>query len=223
MLEAVDIARSYGLRPALRGITLSVQPGEFVAVLGANGAGKTTLLRILATLARPDAGQLHIGGVDALQRPIAARRAVGLVSHQPLIYPDLSPAENLAFFARLYGVALSVIPDRLRRVGLHLRANDPARTLSRGMTQRLAIARALLHDPAVVLLDEPFTGLDQTSARNLSALLGEMAAAGRALVMTTHEFGRGLDGVTRGVIIRGGRIDAELTGDLSPDRLAALL
>ncbi|MGQ9904732.1 MAG: ATP-binding cassette domain-containing protein, partial [Anaerolineae bacterium] len=110
----------------------------------------------------------------------------------------------------------------LRRVNLHMRAHDLARTYSRGMLQRLAIARAMIHDPALILLDEPFTGLDQTSARNLSAMLRELAQAGKTLVMTTHEFGRGLESVTRAVLLRGGRIAVELDAGITPDRVAAL-
>jgi heme exporter protein A len=230
ILEARDIAKAHGLRPVLRGVTLNVAAGEFVAVLGANGAGKTTLLRILATLSRPDAGSLAIGGADALRHPGQARRRIGFVSHHSLIYGDLTAAENLRFYADLYGVGragdASPLPvparieEALGRVNLAARARDPARAFSRGMLQRLTIARALLHDPALILLDEPFTGLDQASARALSELLRTLAADGRALVMTTHEFSRGLDGVTRAALIRGGRIADECAGGEMAGRVA---
>ncbi|MGQ9814270.1 MAG: heme ABC exporter ATP-binding protein CcmA [Candidatus Roseilinea sp.] len=232
MLDASELTKSYGVRPVLRGVSLSARPGEVVAVLGANGAGKTTLLRMLSTLGKPDGGRLSVAGIDALQHPNRARRLIGFVSHQPLVYPELTGYENLLFYARMYGVdeqpssinrqSSTDIEALLRRVNLHMRAHDLARTYSRGMLQRLAIARAMIHDPALILLDEPFTGLDQTSARNLSAMLRELAQAGKTLVMTTHEFGRGLESVTRAVLLRGGRIAVELDAGITPDRVAAL-
>jgi len=240
------------MRPVLRGVSLEIARGEFVAILGANGAGKTTLLRILATLARPSAGTLTIGTVDALAHPDRARAFIGLVSHQSLIYPDLTARENLEFYGRMYGAGKQrpggadadqqlrsrgrragqremgdelqpLVEDALRRVSLWNRRDDLARTFSRGMIQRLTIARAILHDPLLLLLDEPFTGLDQASAANLSALLREMAVRNRAVVMTTHELGRGLDGVTRALILRGGQITHELRDDITADALIALM
>jgi heme exporter protein A len=225
MLVATDLTKSYGMRPVLRRVSLSIDKGEFVAILGANGAGKTTLLRVLATLIRPDSGQLSVGDVDALQHPAQARARIGLVSHQPLLYPDLTAQENLLFYARMYGItdALAQVSAVLRRVELHPRAHDPVRTFSRGMVQRLAIARAVLHNPPVLLLDEPYTGLDQSSARNLSALLREFAISGRSVVMTTHEFGRGLEGVQRALVIRGGRMADELRENITGETVARLL
>ncbi len=242
LLTATNLGKLYGMRPVLKGVSLSVTRGEFVAVLGANGAGKTTLLRILATLTRPSAGSLRIAGVDALAHADRARALIGMVSHQSLIYPDLTARENLEFFGRMYGISDSEIPasdstidttslqnpksrieDALRRVNLWQRRDDFARTFSRGMTQRLTIARAILHDPPLLLLDEPFTGLDQTSAANLSALLRETAMRERAVIMTTHELSRGLDGVTRALIIKAGRIEHELAAGFTPDLLANLM
>lgn len=232
-----ELTKSYGMRPVLRGVSLRAGPGEVVAVLGANGAGKTTLLRVLSTLGKPDEGRLSVAGIDALQHPNRTRRLIGFVSHQPLVYPDLTGYENLLFYARMYGVdekpsivnrqssdcqSSIDIEALLRRMNLHMRAHDLARTYSRGMLQRLAIARAMIHDPALILLDEPFTGLDQSSARDLSAMLRELAQAGKTLVMTTHEFGRGLESVTRAVLLRGGRIAVELDAGITPDRVAAL-
>lgn len=238
MLEAGELTKSYGVRPVLRGVSLRAGPGEVVAVLGANGAGKTTLLRVLSTLSRPDSGRLTVAGIDALKHPNQARRLIGFVSHQPLVYPDLTGYENLLFYARMYGVVNrqsatgnpesriqnpeSRIDALLRQVNLHTRAHDLARTYSRGMLQRLTIARAMIHDPALILLDEPFTGLDQASARSLSAMLRELAQAGKTLVMTTHEFGRGLESVTRAAVLRAGRIAAELDANITPERVAAL-
>ncbi len=242
LLTATNIGKLYGMRPVLKGVSLSVARGEFVAVLGTNGAGKTTLLRILATLTRPSAGSLRIAGVDALAHADRARALIGMVSHQSLIYPDLTAHENLTFFGRMYGISdlgfaasdsvigatslqnpKSRIEDALRRVNLWQRRDDFARTFSRGMIQRLTIARAILHDPPLLLLDEPFTGLDQTSAANLSALLRETAMRDRAVIMTTHELSRGLDGVTRALIIKAGKIEHELAASFSPDLLASLM
>jgi heme ABC exporter ATP-binding subunit CcmA len=225
LLTATNLTKMFGMRPVLRGVDLAVAPGEWVCVLGANGVGKTTLLRILATLAKPNSGTIHINGVDALQNAAHARRFIGVVSHHSLVYPDLTAHENLQFFARLYGLEttasalavaqspgssaqlpISQIEDALRRVNLWSRAHDYARTFSRGMTQRLSIARAILHNPPVLLLDEPYTGLDQASAQALSALLGEVALSGRAVVMTTHELSRGLDHVSRYVHIAQGKL-----------------
>ncbi|MFN4294182.1 MAG: heme ABC exporter ATP-binding protein CcmA [Thermoflexales bacterium] len=225
LLCAANIGKLYGLRPVLRGVSLDVSRGEFVAILGANGAGKTTLLRILATLTRPNGGTLTIGGIDALAHPDRARARIGLVSHQSLIYPDLTARENLEFYGRMYAAANlpTRIEEALRRVNLWQRRDDPARTFSRGMIQRLAIARAILHDPPLLLLDEPFTGLDQASAADLSALLREAALGDRAVVMTTHELSRGLDGVTRALILQGGRIAREAHEDITARSLAALM
>ncbi|MCS7088265.1 MAG: heme ABC exporter ATP-binding protein CcmA [Thermoflexales bacterium] len=227
MILAERLGKRYGLRPVLRGVSLQVARGEFVAVLGANGAGKTTLLRILATLTRPDAGALWIGGVDALRHPERVRQQIGLVSHHSLVYGELTAAENLRFYGWLYGLRGDALERRieeaLRQMDLWSRRHDRARTFSRGMTQRLTIARALLHDPAVLLLDEPFTGLDQGAAATLSSLLREAALEGRAVIMTTHEIHRGLEGVTRALILRDGQIVHEQRDDLAPQLLAALL
>ncbi len=229
VLVADKLTKFYGMRPVLRGVTLTVDSGEFVAVLGANGAGKTTLLRMLSTLSAPTSGELQIDGIDARAHPEQARARIGVVSHHSLIYPDLSAYENLAFHARLHGVRLAdgksadPVETALRRVNLWARAQDFARTFSRGMLQRLSIARAVLHDPALLLFDEPFTGLDQPSAASLSDLLRDAAGNGRAIVMTTHEFGRGLQGITRALAIKGGRIGGELRdADINAEALTRL-
>jgi heme ABC exporter ATP-binding subunit CcmA len=237
LLTASNIGKLYGMRPVLKAISLSVARGEFVAVLGANGAGKTTLLRILATLSRPSAGSLTIAGVDALQHADRARAFIGMVSHQSLVYPDLTARENLEFYGRMYGMTgskqalagdaienqQSAIENCLRRVNLWNRRDDFARTFSRGMIQRLTIARAILHNPPLLLMDEPFTGLDQASAANLSSLLRETAMSDRAVIMTTHELSRGLEGVTRALIIKAGKIEHELTAGFTPGMLTALM
>jgi heme ABC exporter ATP-binding subunit CcmA len=218
LLSVDTIGKLYGIRPVLRGVTFEVDRGEYVALLGANGAGKTTLLRILATLSKPNGGALHIDGIDALKNPDRARARIGFVSHHSLIYPDLTAIENLRFYRAMYAANRHELESRieevLRRVNLWNRAHDFARTFSRGMMQRLTIARAILHDPPLLLFDEPFTGLDQASAANLSTLFKEVVANDKAVVMTTHEFSRGLDGVTRALSIKNGKIDGELRDNI---------
>lgn len=206
MLDAAGIRKRYGLRPVLRGLNLRVGPGEIVAILGANGAGKSTLLRVLATLLRPEAGTLVIDGIDALARGGDARARIGVVLHHTMVYPELSGRENLRFHADLRGLNDSAarITAALEQVDLIRRADDLARAYSRGMAQRLSLARALLHEPVLLILDEPFTGLDQASAARLSALLADWARAGKAGVMTTHEVGRGMESVTRALTLDGG-------------------
>ncbi len=232
MIEAANITKFYGMRPVLRDITLQVTSGEFVAILGPNGAGKTTLLKVVATLIKPDHGRLRINGADAIADPSLVRAGIGVVSHQSLVYPDLTAVENLRFYADMYGLPRSGsagiqgieadIMEALKRVDLGRRAHDPVRTYSRGMVQRLSIARALIHNPPLLLLDEPYTGLDHTSAATLSAILREMAVKGRTVLMTTHEYRRGLDGVTRAIIIKGGKVTHELAADLSAEKIDQL-
>jgi heme exporter protein A len=187
-LEGLE--RRFGDRPALRGVTVSVGEGQTLAVFGANGAGKTTLLRVLATLLRPHAGSVSVLGASLPGEAWKVRGRVGLLGHEPLVYPDLTPWENLLFHARLHGVAQSRAEELLRTVGLERRAGDPVRELSRGMVQRLAAARAVLHDPPVLLLDEPRAGLDPAAAEQLEPLIGR--ASGRTRVLVTHDVERGL-------------------------------
>jgi heme exporter protein A len=213
MIEATNVSKVFGLRPVLRGVDLTVQPGEFVSLFGPNGAGKTTLLRILATLTRPTGGAVRINGHALPQQAAAARAALGVVSHQPLLYGDLSARENLRFYARMYSLngpqRETRIDEVLRAVGLHRREADLVRTFSRGMQQRLAIARAILHEPPVLLLDEPYTGLDQDAAATLDGVLQEVAVRGRTVLMTTHDIVRGLALAGRVMILSGGRIAYE--------------
>ena len=193
MIEVRGLTKNFGPQAALRGIDLDVKRGEFLTVVGANGAGKTTLMRILATLIRPTEGRVVVGGYDLAQQPAAARRLIGFVSHQPLLYDDLTAEENLRFYARLYGVpeAKAQISVTLSWVGLTARRGDLVRTFSRGMKQRLAIVRALLHDPPLLLLDEPYTGLDQEAAMMLRKVLAVLRCQGRTAVITTHNLEQG--------------------------------
>src|SRR5262249_21188323 len=161
-LESVDIRKTFGHFTALGGVTLKVNRGEFLTLFGRNGAGKTTFLKIAATLIRHTHGTLRVQGIDIRAEPEKARRHIGFLSHNTYLYRDLTPIENLRFFSRLYGLpdAEDRIMSLLDRVGLRRRISDPVRAFSRGLHQRLGIARVMLHDPSIILLDEPYTGLD---------------------------------------------------------------
>jgi len=190
LLAATGIERSFGPAPVLRGVDLAVEPGSLHLILGPNGAGKTTLLRILAGLTRPSAGRVVIDDGTLRDSP-GLRKRIGFLSHQSLLYDDLTPLENLEFAARLYEIASPREAARkaIESVGLADRMNDPVRRLSRGMVQRVAIARALIHQPAVLLLDEPFTGLDPHAAVRLVELLSARLAANCGVVLVTHSPG----------------------------------
>jgi heme exporter protein A len=170
MIKIEGLVKNYGMLPVLRGANLHVSEGEFVTLVGANGAGKTTLLRIVATLLSPTAGSVSVGGWPLPQHAEKVRRHLGLVSHHALLYGDLTAAENLMFFARLYHLdnREERVANALRTVGLLARQRDAVRTFSRGMTQRLTLARATLHEPDVLLFDEPYTGLDQEASHGLN-------------------------------------------------------
>ncbi len=203
MLWARDLGHAFGAIPALDGITFSLERGQTLAIFGPNGAGKTTLLRVIAGLIRPQRGAAGVHG---------GRRAIGWIGHQTQLYSLLSVRENLRFWASLYDVpsrdAARREDDLLRRLGLSRQADQLVRTLSRGQTQRAAIARALMHDPDVLLLDEPFTGLDRLAAEELRGLLGEQAAAGRATVIVTHNLEEGTELATDVAFMRDGRFVA---------------
>jgi heme exporter protein A len=206
----------------LRGLNFQVEPGEFVALLGPNGAGKTTFLRILASLSRPTLGEVRISGYRLPAQAAAVRSRLGVVSHQPLLYGDLTAEENLRFYGRMYGVSgLSRrIDEVLELVGLASRRRDLVRTFSRGMQQRLAIGRAVLHDPDVMLFDEPHTGLDQDASAMLDNVLKEVAARGRTVVMTSHDLARAADLATRFDILSRGVITASVQrADIEIDQL----
>lgn len=208
MLEITALKKSYGLKPVLRGIDLSLPSGQCMALLGANGAGKTTLLRILAGLTKPDAGTMGIAGIDMLQDAQRVRRLVGFVGHQPYLYEELTALENLLFFGRMYGV--SPVQERaqhlLQCVGLERRGRDRVSTFSRGQVQRLAWARALLHEPTLLLLDEPDTGLDQEGNRLIETLLAEHTGTGGTALFTTHSLERALSLADRVVMLNHGRV-----------------
>jgi heme exporter protein A len=219
MILLRDVVKRYGLNPVLRGVDLTVAQGEFVTLVGPNGAGKTTLMAIVATLLRPTTGEVRVGGWLLPQQADRVRRHIGLVSHYPLLYRDLTAAENLTFFAKLYGLKDTErrVDDALRKVGLFARQRDPVGAFSRGMAQRLTIARATLHEPDVLLLDEPYTGLDQEATHLLDDLLREEAARGRTILMITHDLGHGLGLADRLAILYGGRVAREVSrAEISP-------
>jgi heme exporter protein A len=188
LLEARGLQRSFGRARVLRGLDLTLQPGEAVAVVGPNGAGKTTLLRLLAGLIRPTAGDIHILGHRLQSKSDPARSALGLLSHQSLLYDDLTLRENLVLAARLYGLNQphSAADQALEQAGLSERSGELPRRLSRGLLQRVAIARALLHSPRILLLDEPFTGLDPSAGDRLRADLQARLQRGAGMVIVTH-------------------------------------
>lgn len=218
MIKLNKLVKAFGSRVVLRGLDLHIAPGEFVTLLGANGAGKTTLMNVVATLSQPTAGQVWVGGMDAHRHAAHIRRYIGLVSHKTLLYDDLSAEQNLQFYARMYDVPRpqNRIEGVLRQVGLWGRQKEPVRTYSRGMQQRLAIARAILHDPPVLLLDEPDTGLDQYAASLLGELLAAVGLNRRTVLMTTHNLERGLSLGTRTLILANGRIACDAPKDSIP-------
>lgn len=225
MIEVRKLVKSFGFKPVLRGIDFSVAAGEFVAVLGPNGVGKTTFIRILASLAKADLGEVRIAGLLLPQQAGLVRRRLGVVSHQPLIYGDLTGQENLRFYGRMYGVANlgERIAHTLELVGLRKRRNDLTRQYSRGMQQRLAIARALIHDPDVLLLDEPHTGLDQDASAMLDELLTEVGKQGRTIVMTSHDLKKAAALATRVDILARGHLTASYqSGEFSIETLPQL-
>jgi heme ABC exporter ATP-binding subunit CcmA len=207
ILAAVSLERSFGHVRVLRGIDLEVRRGDVLVVVGPNGAGKTTLLRVLAGLARPSAGEVRVLGRKLERTAPEARRPIGFVSHQSLLYDDLTLAENVAFAARLYGMARprAAAMHALQSVELAERAHQRPRELSRGLLQRAAVARALVHDPLLLLLDEPFTGLDVPAAERLRELLLERQRRGLGLLLVTHHLEEAWDLATRVAVLSGGR------------------
>jgi heme exporter protein A len=215
VVHAERLGKSFGRAVVLREVSLRVAAGETIALFGPNGAGKSTLLRVCATLMTPTSGSLRL--FDARPPSPETRRRIGLVAHQSFLYPDLTARENLLFYAGMYALADAprLVATWLARVDLEHAADRPVRTFSRGMEQRLALARALLHDPELVLLDEPWSGLDAAAADWLAALLGELRARGRTIVAATHDFARGLGVADRAVILYRGRV--AWTGEVGAD------
>ncbi len=207
-IQADGVRKSFGNFEVLRGVDLQVEKGEFYTLFGPNGAGKTTLIKLLATLTDPTSGDLHVSGLDVKKEVSGIRSLIGVISHDPYLYDNLSAIENITFFASLYGLddtdqrARSVI----EQVGLERRMNDIVRTFSRGMKQRLSVARAIVHDPKILLLDEPYTGLDQHGAQIFGDMLSDLKSNHRTILMTTHNIDEGLDLSDRIGILTKGKI-----------------
>ena len=206
IVEAAELAREFGSRRAVAGVTFSLAPGECLALFGPNGAGKTTLLRVLAGLLKPTSGSARVSGIQLPGGP-SARSRIGLISHHTMLYEALSPRENVSFSARLFGVrdVRFRVEDSLRRMSMLERADTPIRSLSRGMQQRVSIARAMVHSPQLVLADEPYSGLDESGARALTALLQELRSAGTAIIVVTHNLAEGLSLATHAAVMHRGK------------------
>jgi heme exporter protein A len=222
LLRVEGLTRLYGSRFALDDVSFDLDGGEFLLVLGPNGAGKTTLLKLLARLARPSAGRVWLGGEDWLAAPPARQREIGVLSHASYLYDGLTALENLRFFATLYGLRDADARARhaLATVGLEDAAGRRIGHLSRGQAQRVAIARAILHDPGILLLDEPYAGLDPRAAARLTESLDSVHAAGRTIVLTTHDLARAPAAATRYLVVVEGRARSE--GRLPAGDLAAI-
>lgn len=206
-IETKKLTKVFGDRKALDKVSIEVPEGAFLSIFGPNGAGKTTLVRTLATLSRATSGTALVAGFDAKEEPDKVRERIGLISHNPMLYPDLTAMENLMFTARLYGVvnAEERVRELLRAVELDHRRFDVVRTFSRGMTQRLSIARALMNDPDVVFLDEPYAGLDPHAVEIFDGLI-EQLRDGRTFIMVSHDLQKGFDVCTHALVLARGRV-----------------
>ena len=206
-VDLVDVSRHFGRRRAVTRVTLTVRRGDILGLLGPNGAGKSTLIGMLATLVSPTSGRIVYGGQPALHGSPEIRRGIGLLAHELHLYPELSARQNLDFFARLYGLdPRAVVPAALEAAALTDRADDEVSAFSRGMRQRLALERALLHRPRLVLLDEPFTGLDDQAVATVSDRLRYLAAEGTIVVLATHDLDLADGLVTRAAVMHSGRL-----------------
>jgi heme exporter protein A len=209
-VEARHLTKAFGTRKAVDDVSFALPEGAFLSIFGPNGAGKTTLLRVLSTLARPSSGEASVAGIDLKEQPDEARAAIGMISHAPMLYPDLTAEENLLFYAQLYGVEdpQARVSQLLEAVGLSHRRLDPVRTFSRGMTQRVSIARALVHDPRVVFLDEPYSGLDPHAVEIFDQLIESARAdrEDRAFIMVSHDLAKGFSMCTHALVLARGRV-----------------
>lgn len=208
-LTVHDVSHHFGRRRALSHVSLTCKPGEIVGLLGPNGAGKSTLLAVVASLIRPSSGEVRYGTSTVQPDAAALRGRIGLLGHELHLYAELTARENLEFFARLYGLADTArrVSGALERAGLTSRGHELVSSFSRGMRQRLALERALLHEPRLVLLDEPFTGLDDLAARALVERLRELRRVGCIVMVATHDLETAQEVVTRAVVLREGRLE----------------
>ena len=209
-VELSNLSRRFGRRRAVWKVTLATRGGDILGLLGPNGAGKSTLIGMLATLVSPSSGTIRFGTADTSRAAAAIRSRIGLLAHELHLYPELTARQNLSFFARLYGLdAAQIVPGALDAAGLTERADDDVSSFSRGMRQRLALERALLHEPRLLLLDEPFTGLDDRAVTLVSNRLRDLAAAGAIVVVATHDLDLADGLVTRVALIRDGKLIAD--------------
>lgn len=223
-LTVDHLTKSFGGRKAVDDVSFALPEGAFLSVFGPNGAGKTTLLRMLATLSRPTEGTVEVGGISLREEPDRARESIGLISHNPMLYPDLTAEENLLLYAKLYGVEnpQKRVIELLDAVGLKHRRLDRVRTFSRGMTQRTSIARALINDPSLVLLDEPYSGLDPHAIEIFDELI-ESVRENRTFVMVSHDLDKGLALASHVLVLAKGRVVAFAEkGDLADDEFRTL-
>lgn len=206
-IEVKRLSKVFGTRRAVDDVSFVLPQGAFLSIFGPNGAGKTTLLRVLSTLLRATSGEALVMGVDVKEEPDTARKFIGLISHQPMLYPDLTAEENLLLYAKLYGVAdpQKRVNELLDVVGLSHRRLDPVRTFSKGMTQRVAIARAIVHDPAVVFLDEPYSGLDPHAVDIFDSLIADIRDK-RTFVMVSHDLQKGFAMCSHALVLARGRV-----------------
>ena len=197
----------------MRNINLRIEKGEFLTIFGPNGAGKTTLIKIMSTLVSPTSGKVVIDGIDIKENSIEVRKKIGVISHETYLYHELTAAENLRFFGRMYDTQdiEKRIDELIKQVGLNYRKNDLVRTFSRGMKQRLSIARALIHDPPILFLDEPYTGLDQHASATFDRILGGMNAHDKTRVLISHDIERGIAMCDRAIILTNGHIAHEMS------------
>jgi len=223
-VEAKHLSKVFGTRKAVDDVSFELPEGSFLSIFGPNGAGKTTLLRVLSTLARPTSGEAFVAGVDVREEPDEAREHIGFISHQSMLYPDLTAEENLLLYAKLYGVEdpEARVAELLDAVGLAHRKLDLVRTFSRGMMQRVSIARALVHDPDVVFLDEPYSGLDPHAVEIFDELI-ESVRGDRTFVMVSHDLAKGFAMCTHALVLARGRVVSFAPKDeLDYDEFAAL-
>ena len=222
-VEVEGVTKAFGPRMALKGVDLRLKKGEFLTIFGPNGAGKTTLIKMVATLTQPTAGKIRIGGLDARKQPSDVRRLIGVVSHDSMLYGNLTAYENLEFFGKMFDVPnlKEKVSSLLSQVGLSANRDQRVATFSHGMQKRLSIARAFVHDPPLLLLDEPETGLDQQGIAMLMGTLQALGAGQRTILMTTHSLERGLRSCSRVAILAHGRIVYhETTAGLEADNFA---
>ncbi|MCG2727545.1 MAG: ABC transporter ATP-binding protein [Candidatus Methanoperedenaceae archaeon] len=213
IISIENLSKAFGTNIVLRNINLRIEKGEFLTIFGPNGAGKTTLIKIMSTLVSPTSGKVVIDGIDIKEEPIEIRKKIGVISHETYLYHELTATENLRFFGRMYNVPQleKRIDELIKQVGLSFRKNDRVRTFSRGMKQRLSIARALIHDPPILFLDEPYTGLDQHASATFDRILGGMNAHDTTRVLISHDIERGIAMCDRAIILTNGHIAHEMS------------